>query len=62
MLPCRLVRQALIVFCDMYGATLAAVATFLEGDVEVVEFEVAPGAPADGTAVRDLGLPSSSPL
>ena len=35
---------------------VAAVATFLEGDVEVVEFEVAPNAPADGTAVKDLGV------
>ena len=35
---------------------VAAVATFLDGDVEVVEFEVAPEAAADGTAVRDLGL------
>ena len=35
---------------------VAAVATFLDGDVEVVEFEVASEAPADGTAVRDLGL------
>jgi len=41
---------------------VAAVATFLEGDVEVVEFEVAPGAPADGTAVRDLGLPTQALL
>tara|TARA_Y100000588_G_C13504484_1_gene606687 strand:- start:152 stop:421 length:270 start_codon:yes stop_codon:yes gene_type:complete len=35
---------------------VAAVTTFLEGDVEVVEFEVAPEAPADGAAVKDLGL------
>ena len=35
---------------------VAAVATFLEGDVEVVEFEVAPDAPADGSAVKDLGV------
>ena len=35
---------------------VAAVTTFLEGDVEVVEFEVAPDAPADGTAVKDLGV------
>ena len=35
---------------------VAAVATFLDGDVEVVEFEVASDAPAAGTAVRDLGL------
>ena len=35
---------------------VAAVTTFLEGDVEVVEFEVAPEAPADGRAVKDLGL------
>ncbi|MEE2805535.1 MAG: TrkA C-terminal domain-containing protein, partial [Actinomycetota bacterium] len=34
------------------------VATFLDGDVEVVEFEVAPEAPADGAVVRDLGLSS----
>ena len=37
---------------------VTAVATFLEGDVEVVEFEVRPESPADGTAVGDLGLPS----
>ena len=35
---------------------VAAVTTFLEGDVEVVEFEVVPEAPADGRAVKDLGL------
>jgi len=35
---------------------VAAVATFLEGDVEVVEFEVSPEARADGVAVKDLGL------
>ena len=35
---------------------VADVATFLDGDVEVVEFEVAPEAPADGAIVRDLGL------
>jgi trk system potassium uptake protein TrkA len=35
---------------------VAAVTTFLEGDVEVVEFEVAPEAPADGRSVKDLGL------
>jgi trk system potassium uptake protein TrkA len=38
---------------------VAAVATFLEGDVEVVEFEVAPEARADGVAVKDLGLSGS---
>ena len=37
---------------------VADVATFLDGDVEVVEFEVAPEAPADGAVVRDLGLSS----
>ena len=35
---------------------VAAVTTFLEGDVEVVEFEVAPEAPADGNSVKDLGV------
>ena len=35
---------------------VADVATFLDGDVEVVEFEVAPEATADGAVVRDLGL------
>ena len=38
---------------------VAAVATFLEGDVEVLEFEVAPKAPADGSAVKDLELPDN---
>lgn len=37
---------------------VTAVATFLEGDVEVLEFEVRPGARADGCAIRDLGTPS----
>ena len=38
---------------------VAAVATFLEGDVEVLEFEVAPKAPADGSAVKDIELPDN---
>tara|TARA_Y100000746_G_C15467653_1_gene434824 strand:- start:930 stop:2303 length:1374 start_codon:yes stop_codon:yes gene_type:complete len=38
---------------------VAAVATFLEGDVEVLEFEVGPKAPADGSAVKDLELPDN---
>jgi len=36
---------------------VTAVTTFLEGDVEVLEFEVHSGAIADGRSVRDLGLP-----
>jgi len=39
---------------------VAAVATFLHGDVEVLELEVAPGSPADGELVRDLGLPKDA--
>jgi trk system potassium uptake protein TrkA len=35
---------------------VASVATFLEGDAEVVEFEVKRGSAADGTKVRDLHL------
>lgn len=36
---------------------VAAVATFLAADFEVVELEVAAGSRADGSAIRDLGLP-----
>lgn len=36
---------------------VAAVATFLQGDAEVLELEVAPDSPADGALVKDLGLP-----
>jgi trk system potassium uptake protein TrkA len=39
---------------------VAAVATFLHGDVEVLELEVQPGSPADGELVRDLGLPKDA--
>ena len=37
----------------------ASVATFLESDVEVNEFEVGPGSSADGALVADLHLPHS---
>ena len=37
----------------------ASVATFLESDVEVNEFEVEPGSAADGIVVSDLHLPQS---
>jgi trk system potassium uptake protein TrkA len=36
---------------------VAAVATFLQGDAEVIELEIAPDSPADGSLVKDLGLP-----
>ncbi len=36
---------------------MAAVATFLQGDAEVLELEVAVDSPADGALVKDLGLP-----
>lgn len=36
---------------------VAKVATFLHGNTEVIELEVAVDSPADGTLVRDLGLP-----
>ena len=36
---------------------VAAVATFLQGDAEVIELEIAPDSPADGALVKDLGLP-----
>ncbi len=36
---------------------VAAVATFLQGNAEVLELEVAPESPADGALVKDLGLP-----
>lgn len=39
---------------------VAAVATFLHGEVEVLELEVAPGSPADGERVRDLNLPKDA--
>ncbi|MCY4069109.1 MAG: Trk system potassium transporter TrkA [Acidimicrobiaceae bacterium] len=38
---------------------VAAVATFLESDAEVLELEVAPGCAADGAVVKDLNLPKS---
>lgn len=36
---------------------VAAVATFLQGNAEVLELEVAVDSPADGALVKDLGLP-----
>ena len=36
---------------------VAAVATFLQGNAEVLELEVVPDSPADGALVKDLGLP-----
>ncbi len=39
---------------------VAAVATFLQGDVEVLELEVQSGSPADGELVRDLNLPKDA--
>ncbi len=33
--------------------------TFLESDVEVDEFVISPGSPADGAVVRNLHLPRS---
>lgn len=36
---------------------VAAVATFLQGEAEVIELEIAPNSPADGSLVKDLGLP-----
>ncbi|MEZ5244225.1 MAG: Trk system potassium transporter TrkA [Acidimicrobiales bacterium] len=36
---------------------VAAVATFLQGEAEVLELEVAINSPADGALVKDLGLP-----
>ena len=38
---------------------VAAVATFLQSDAEVLELEVAPNSPADGSLVKDLKLPKS---
>lgn len=43
---------------QLRGGT-SSVATFLESDVEVDEFVIAPGSPADGAVVRDLHLPRS---
>jgi trk system potassium uptake protein TrkA len=37
---------------------VAAVATFLEGRVEVLEFEVKEGSPADGALIAEMPLPS----
>ena len=36
---------------------VTAVATFLQGEAEVLEVEVAPDSPADGALIKDLGLP-----
>ncbi|MEZ5238233.1 MAG: NAD-binding protein [Microthrixaceae bacterium] len=36
---------------------IAGVATFLEGPVEILEYEVAPGSAADGSIVADMDLP-----
>jgi trk system potassium uptake protein TrkA len=41
---------------EIRGST-GAVATFLESDVEVDEFEVLPGSPADGAVVSELHVP-----
>jgi len=38
------------------GDTVAAVATSLHGDAEVVEFAVTPGCPCDGKTISELGL------
>ena len=38
---------------------VAAVATFLQSDAEVLELEVAKDSPADGTLLKDLKLPKS---
>ena len=38
------------------GDTVAAVATSLHGDAEVLEFAVAPGCPCDGKTISELGL------
>lgn len=37
---------------------IAGVATFLEGAVEILEYEVAPGSAADGVYVYDMDLPT----
>src|SRR5690606_28913307 len=37
----------------------SSVATFLDSDVEVDEFVIAPGSPGDGALVRSLHLPRS---
>jgi trk system potassium uptake protein TrkA len=37
---------------------IAGVATFLEGTVEILEYEVAPGSVADGVVVADMDIPS----
>lgn len=39
---------------------VAAVATFLAADFEVIELEVSPGSPADGSTICDLGLPKEA--
>ena len=43
---------------ELRGGT-AAVATFLESDVEVDQFVIGAGSPADGAIVRDLRIPRS---
>ncbi len=43
---------------ELRGDT-AAVATFLESDVEVDQFVIGEGSPADGAVVRDLRIPRS---
>lgn len=43
---------------QLRGGT-TSVATFLESDLEVDEFEIAPRSPADGSRVRDLALPET---
>jgi trk system potassium uptake protein TrkA len=37
---------------------IAGVATFLEGNVEILEYEVAPGSDADGAVVAGMDLPA----
>ena len=36
---------------------VAQVATFLQGEVELLEFEIHKGSPADGRTIAELGLP-----
>ena len=51
----------MVVACSTFSrfvrGGVAAVATFLQGEAEVLELEVAPDSPADGALVKDLGLP-----
>ncbi len=54
--PRTAMANSVLRFVRGEGDTVAAVATSLHGDAEVVEFAVSPGCSCDGKAISELGL------